>query len=140
MFASRITKVVALPSDPAVSVTIRKLSALQIRAAQTAMRIESARNLKDMGGAEFAAAMKALRADEPAVEAATTRDALDSHDLLTVLLSGVRSWTAPEPVTAETLADLDDAEWLARQILDMSVPPARSEADEKNAGSASSAP
>lgn len=151
MFASKITKVVVLPSAPDVSVTIRKLSALQLKAAVTADRIKDSKRMAAQFGDQLPAVMEAqIRLNHESEKAkaeavargeaqltAAVSDPLDTHDLLTVLVSGVRAWTAPEAVNADTLSDLEDAEWLAREILALSLPSARSEADEKNAGSAS---
>lgn len=141
MFASRITKVVALPSDPSVSVTIRKLSFLQQRGAQQISQQESARNLIAMGGAafmdEWAKFSKPDPAAAPVVEA--PRDPLLTHDLLTVLVSGVAAWSVAASVNKETLADLgqDDAEFLAREILALSAP--RTEAERGNGSAPSTA-
>lgn len=134
MFSSKITKPVPLPSDPSVTVTIRKLSWLQRQEARKVSQRESVKELADMGGP---AAMKAFM-DTPAdaVKAAPVApDPFLLHDTMTVLVAGVKAWTCDEPVSRETLSDLgeDDAEGLARAILALSLPSPTLEADRKNA-------
>lgn len=146
MFASRTTKEVALPSDPAVTVTLKKLSWLQREDARKQSQQASSRDLVSMGGAEFMRVIKEMEQgsaapspDAPAdVAAVVPVDPLDkalaTHDMLTVLVCGIKAWTAPEPVSKALIADLepDDAEFLAREILRLSLPSATAEADRKN--------
>ena len=139
MFASRIRQTLSLPSDPSVNVTVSALGQLQVDAARRASKITSARDLQEMGGAAFAAAMRELQAGQSTAGAPSAEpDVLDQYDLLTVLVSGVKSWTAPEPVTRETLGDLTpaDAAHLGRAILAMTWT-RESEADRKNGSSPS---
>jgi len=158
MFASRTTKDVALPSDPAVTVTIKKLSWLQREDARKQSQQASSRDLVSMGGAEFLRVIKEMEqggapvsaavgettdptdrgvvADVSAVVPADPIDkALATHDMLTVLVCGIKAWSDPAPVNKASIADLepDDAEFLAREILRLSLPSATAEADRKNA-------
>lgn len=163
MFASRVRKTVTLPSDQTVSVVICKLSWLQRQDARRQCQHASSRDLVSMGGAEFmrviremeqptAAVPSAPAAEVPAAETAAPVDvetlakavapkdpielALATHDWLTVLVCGVKEWTAPDAViTKATLGDLDDedAEFLVREILTLSLPSAQLETDRKNA-------
>jgi len=140
MFASRVTKPLALPSDPSVTVTIRKLSWLQRQDAKKQSSRASVATLKDMGPemvAHFTAAEKlavdAAKADATAAE--SVGDPLATHDMLTVLICGVKAWSVPEAVNRESLSDLDpeDAEFLARAILSLSITPAAvAEVEQKN--------
>ena len=134
MFASRITKDVPLPSDPSVLVTIKKLNWLSRKAAQQASQREAAKGLVEMGGAAFLREMEALAADKKEANEEARKDPYLTHDPLTVLVNGVKAWTASEPVNKETLSDLDeaDAEFLAREILALSIP-TRTEDEAKNA-------
>lgn len=141
MFASKHTNTVQLPSDPSVAVTIRRLSWLQRQDARKVSQQKSAKDIAAMG-ADVLAYFKAVEEEErkrkeAAGEAAAPApvDPLATHDMLTVLVCGVKSWTADEPVNAQTVADLeeDDAEFLARQILGMTPGVAQTEADRKNA-------
>lgn len=137
MFASRITKDVSLPSDPSVLVTIRKLSWLQRKSARHKSQVESAQGLREMGGPAFMREISAIAEDGKVsvaeIQKKAEADPLNTHDLHTVLICGVQCWKDPTPVTAETLGDLDeaDAEFLAREILALSMP-ARTEEQEKN--------
>lgn len=138
MFASKITDTVPLPSDPSVAVTVRKLSWLQRQDAQRESQKRSRQDIRDVGGIEeFKKLLSAVQSDEAEAPAAAPAepDLLATHDLLTVLVCGVKSWSVAEPVNKDTLSDLDseDAEFLARRILKMSVPSATLEADRKNA-------
>jgi len=137
MFASRITKDVPLPSDPSVTVTIRKLSWLQRQDAQRVSQAASSKALVEMGGAAVLDEMRkmsALSGDDAPVSAGPA-DPFLTHDTLTVLVCGVKAWTVDAEITKETLSDLgpEDAEGLAREILALSVPSPTREADQKNA-------
>lgn len=135
MFSSKITKPVPLPSDPSVTVTIRKLSWLQRQEARKVSQRESVKALAEMGGP---AAMKAFMeptGGETVKAEPAAPDQFLLHDTMSVLVAGVKSWTCDEPVSRETLADLseEDAEGLARAILALSLPSPTLEADRKNA-------
>ncbi len=145
---ARRTETTRRPSDGAV-VTIRQLSWLQLRAARQLSQQESARNLVAMGGAEFARAFAEMRAMTPAVAVQTdagatspaptaetpapagvapvAADALDGHDLFTVLLGGLPDY---DKARIEDL-DEDDAVFLGRAILGLTPKP-RTEDEEKN--------
>lgn len=144
MFASRVTKEIPLPSDPAVTVTIRKLSGLQLKSARQLSKQENTRDVIASGGAEFMRAVQDLNDDPAALAAAAAaaaeQDPLEQHDLLTVLVCGVKAWTAPEPVERAFLEDLgdEDATGLAAAILALSIR-RRTEAEEKNARGPSTA-
>lgn len=96
-------------------------------------------DIKDIGGIDEYKKLMSAVVDEPPKDAAPTEptpvDPLATHDMLTVLVCGVTSWTADDPINKETLGDLvpDDAEFLARQILGMNPNAAKAEADRKNA-------
>jgi len=123
-----------LPSDPSVTVTIRKLSWKQQEEAQRVSQRQSRVDIKDMGGIdEFRKLMAAITTDEtPTVK--TAPDPLATHDKWTVLVCGVKSWTSPEAVTPEALDQLstEDAEGLARAVLDLTMPSPTLETDRKN--------
>ncbi len=140
MFASKHTQVVNLPSDPSVAVTIRRLSWLQRQDARKVSQQTSAKDIASMGAdvlayfrtMEEAEQQRKVAAGEAIAPAPV--DPLATHDMLTVLVCGVKSWSVEVPVSKETLADLeaDDAEFLARQILGMTPGVAQTEADRKN--------
>lgn len=134
MFASKVTSTVTTPSG--VEVVIRKLSWLQRQEAQKAMQRQSRKDIQELGGVEEFKKLFAAETSEPApaAEPSGPPDPLLTHDPLTVLVNGVKSWAVPEPVNKATLADLDeaDAEFLARSILALSQPSPTLEADRKN--------
>lgn len=136
MFASRTTETFPLPSDPAIAITVRKLSWLQRQDARRQSVQASARDLMGMGGAEMLKQFKALETDEPkgAPVPAAPVDPLATHDMLTVLVCGIVAWGVPEPITKDTVSDLDpdDAECIARKILNLSLPKVATETDRKN--------
>ena len=136
MFASKVTQDVPLVSDPSITVTVRKLSWLQLKSARQASVRESAKGLADMGGATFVREMRELNAtaDHNDTDDTATPDPLTQYDMHTVLVCGVRAWTSPAAVTPEALDDLElsDAEGLARAILALSLP-TRTEAEQGNA-------
>jgi hypothetical protein len=119
MLASKFTKTVTLPTDPTVTVTIKRLGFLQKQAAQKASQRKAMADLREIGGAEFVKELNELKATDPVAVETGIKDPLVTHDTLTVLIGGVAAWSAPDAVTKETLEQLDelDAEFLAREIL-----------------------
>ena len=107
MFASRITKEVRIGKD---TVTIRALSGRAKERAQQATMTRAASMLAQVGGAD------AVRS------APSERDPASAFDQQTVLREGIISWTADEPVTDETVGDLETeaADSLCREILILS--------------------
>ena len=134
MFASKVTREVTLPSDPAVTVTIGKLSWLQRRDAATASQRASMKALAEMGGMAALNSLSDPNAPKAEPAAPVAADPFLLHDTLTVLVCGVKAWTADAPINKDTLSDLleEDAEYLARNILADSMPKATLEADRKN--------
>jgi hypothetical protein len=136
---ARKTDKVTLPVCGATA-EIRQLSWLQLRASRTASQQESARGLVAMGGAEFMATLKAITAEKARADGDTDApaekavpDLLAGHDLMTVLVGGAPGYSRAQ------IEDLDeaDAEFLGRAIL--ALTPKRTEDEEKNAASPSTA-
>jgi NADPH:quinone reductase-like Zn-dependent oxidoreductase len=147
LFARDQIKTVPLPSDPSVQVTIQKLSWIQRKSAQQAAQLTNAKNYRqyvETVGDEFVDKALAKKAADEAAAAADSENAsakpeapadpLVSHDQLTVLVCGIQSWTAGADVTRDNLEQLsdEDAEFLAREILAWTLPPAVTEEQEKN--------
>lgn len=116
-------------------VPIRQLSWLQLRASRQIAQQESARHLVAMGGAEFLDAWAAMQArkggpeaDPQAPVAVGAPDLLAGHDLLTVLVGGIPSFTMDQ------IESLDEPapEVLGRAILALTPAP-RTEEQEGNA-------
>lgn len=149
MFASDITASVPITSSTLgeVAVTIRKLSGRALRQAAEArsdadevrmlrtsrMFREAGLSLADMV-AEKAAPAKG-DGDAPAQSAPPAPAPLSieqlqrvryaTFDRTTVLMAGVKSWTADRPVTREAIENLEEhvEDALFRAIVDLSLPP-----------------
>lgn len=139
-FASRHTEIVSLPSDPTESVTIRRLSGRALEQARQASQEASIAALKRMGGADFQRELAALgdATQTAALVAQAQADPLSGLDRYVVLQKGVVAWTYADPPTPDALDDLSEeaADYLARKIVDITLP-ARDAAARKN-GSGSS--
>jgi hypothetical protein len=139
MTTSRLTRTLPLPSDPSVSVTIRALSWLQTRAARQAALKQSVDDLKGLGGPAFlkdlSSALGIGKAESTEDASALEADPLATHDPITVLVSGLQTWTKPEPLTREVIEDFEevDVEGLARAILALKRSAVGLEEPEKNA-------
>lgn len=152
MFASKVTKDVTLPSDPSITVTIRKLSWLQREDAENKAQYGMAKQLAAMGGVDafqqYQQIVAGVSKDNTAPDAAASAVELSdvqqersrlshlmaTHDALTVLVCGVVSWTATPAPSKDTLSDLgpEDASYLARVILALTIPPPPTETERKN--------
>jgi len=119
MFASRITGTVQVGD---VVVTIAKLSWKKLREASeanTENQLATARAV----GPEMMRAFREM-GETAKDEAAKPGDRYKGYDREKVLLAGIRSWTAPEKVTPDTVGDLETAaaDEIFRAIIDLSVP------------------
>ena len=121
MFASRITKEIQPPTDPAYTVTIRQLSGRAKARCQEAVITRAASLVERSGGAKAFAAIQDL-GGEREVREAVERDPSQSYDQATVLVEGIVSWTAAEDVTPEQIDDLEPetSDLLFREILRLS--------------------
>ncbi len=125
MFASLTTATLALPFDPGETVTIRKLTGLEIERAQAAHArgMAAGRGWANRFRAEIA---KGIATDTQMREAIA--DPLLGYDRST-LLAGLTGWSyrddgKPKPVTLEAKADLEDdpLEFIATAILRLTKP------------------
>ena len=121
MFASRITKEIETPTDPAYTVTIRQLSGRAKARCQEAVISRAAGLVERIGGAQAFAEIQKL-GGEREVREAVDRDPAQSYDQPTVLVEGIVSWTATEDVTPEQIDDLEPetSDLLFREILRLS--------------------
>ena len=131
MFASRITKEVRIGED---TVTIRALSGRAKERAQQATMTRAAGMLAQVGGAAVMAEITKLGGEDAVRSAPSERDPASAFDQQTVLREGIISWPADEPVTDETVGDLETeaADLLCREILILSRI-ALTDADKKTA-------
>jgi len=123
MFASKITLTLDIPVEGAepVTVTIQKLPRRALDAARLAKQRQIAGVAKDMG-AEMVQAYEARNADK-AEDLDKTR--FGGYDVETVLVNGIREWTADVSV-ATGVPDLDEdaSTTLFEAIIVLSVPTA----------------
>ena len=129
IFASYVSKVVALPFDPPNEVTIQKLSGKHLAAARQAQIAASFEQVRTMGGAaafqnDLAAIGESVSTAIAAEQAARKADPMRQYDRGTLLAHGIKAWTYTEAITPATLDDLDEqaADFLAREILALTMP------------------
>ncbi len=125
MFASKITQVLSIPivGQEPVSVTIQKLSRRALDAARLAKQRQIASVAKDMG-AEMVQAYEARNAKDDATKVLDPEKArFTGFDVETVLVNGIREWTADVSVAAG-VPDLDEdaSQVLFEAIIVLSVP------------------
>lgn len=125
MFASKITQTLDIPvagAEP-VTVTIQKLARRALDAARLAKQRQIASVAKDMG-AEMVQAYEARNAKDAAAKVLDPAEArFNGYDVETVLVNGIREWTADISVAAG-VPDLDEdsSEIIFRAIITLSVP------------------
>src|SRR4029450_4560149 len=126
IFASYVTRTVALPFDEPHTVTIQKLSGKALAAARQAQVAASMDFVKAMGGAASGRELAPLgRPDTIAAEVEKAQtDPARQYDRPMVLAKGVTAWTYPESPTPALLDDLDEqaADFLFHAILDLTLP------------------
>jgi hypothetical protein len=133
IFASYVTKIVPLPFDDGQTVTIQKLSGKALAACRQASIATSVEFVRSMGGAAFGRELAAVKAAADGAELAGAdgngSDPLRRYDRSLVLAKGVKAWTYSEPLTPEAIDDLDEqaADFLAREILALTLPPVPAE-------------
>ena len=122
MFSSRVTKPIKTPTKPQYTVTIRQLSGRAKERCQQATLAKAADMMQRVGGAAVFDQIRQMGGEDKVREQVEDHDPTAAYDRDQVLLDGVVSWTADEPVTADTLADLEDptSDLLFREILRLS--------------------
>ena len=122
MFSSRVTKAIKTPTKPQYTVTIRQLSGRAKERCQQATLAKAADMMQRVGGAAVFDQIRQMGGEDKVREQGEDHAPTAAYDRDQVLLDGVVSWTADEPVTADTLADLEDptSDLLFREILRLS--------------------
>ena len=122
MFSSRVTKAIKTPTKPQYTVTIRQLSGRAKERCQQATLAKAADMMQRVGGAAVFDQIRQMGGEDKVREQVEDHDPTAAYDRDQVLLDGVVSWTADAPVTADTLADLEDptSDLLFREILQLS--------------------
>ena len=126
IFASRTTKVIELPFDVPNTVTLQKLAGRHLQKAHDANLQESVDSLKRMGGPAFQRELAGMGdAAERAKQVAEHQaDPMNGYDPYVLMQCGIKAWSYPEPVTPESIEDLDEeaVAFLSREILKLSKP------------------
>jgi hypothetical protein len=130
VFCSLVTETVPVGDE---TVTIRKLTPSNLRAAQKANQRRSLEELHDMGGPAFLKELRSLNVSEADVEEATETDPLLLYDRTVLLEKGLVSWTFEREMNADAYEDLDEEthDQLARAILRLAKPSLFQSTDEQ---------
>lgn len=122
IFASLVTTVLDVPNDQGQSITIRKLAPkhLTLAISQSTQTDQAARVMMgflERGGAKADSGIELVRRE-------VNKDPLLLFDRVTLIESGVVSWTYEQERCPSTYEDLDEATqtWLAREILRLAKP------------------
>ena len=126
MLTSGVVRRVELPHEPGQWVEVRQLSGSQLERAREARSLRAIEIARAMGPELLGAQIST----EDRAAAVAVRDPLNDYDRTMLLLAGITAWSYQEPVSPDSIADLDDEtmELIARELL----PPDRSEAARKN--------
>jgi hypothetical protein len=119
MFAAKITKTFDYDGG---SITVRKLSALQLEECSTARQFAVSRNVKAMGP-EILTALRAASSANPTPKVEETPEQRwTSYDRMTAIRLGVTAWSFG-PVSDELVDDLDEnaVETIFREVMTLSV-------------------
>jgi hypothetical protein len=127
IFASRIQQTIDVPDDPPHTVTIRKLAGRHVERVRQAQQFASVAAVMKVGGpAEFRKyAPIAADADQVAEARRDPAQLYSSESARSLILEkGITAWSYDDPVTPETIGDLDieRREWLLHAILDLTFP------------------
>lgn len=114
---------VEVPHEPGEWFDLRQLSWADRQAAREARQAASLAQIKALGP-------DLLRDLRSAERSATDDDPANEYDTATILRAAVAAWSYDQPVTAETLGQLDEltAVWVIREALGITA----SETDRKN--------
>jgi hypothetical protein len=126
LFTSKVTKTLTFPAAPDQTVVIRKLAPKHLAKAARAAQARMLEDVEAMGGADVIKKFQgAFKTDEPKAEPdESPADPLAGYEPVTLIVSGVTSWTLEEPLTPEWIDQLDGdtQEWLAREVLRLAKP------------------
>lgn len=136
MFASQITDTVTL-TNGTDTVVIKKLSGKSQRAAEAEKQRIELTKLASIGAGliDIQNALRKGLAENGGADGvikAMEADPFQKYDIDTLLEKGIASWSRPEKVTPENIADLEreDSDLLARRIFELFRP--KTEAERKN--------
>lgn len=103
-----------IPHEPGEWVSIRRLTRRELETAREVSGRKGREQIREMGVDLFA-----VLQEHQGPSGERKRDPFVDYDLDTILRAGVVGWSYDEPVTDETLSELDavTAEWAGREIL-----------------------
>ncbi len=129
VFASEVKKDVLVEG---VTVTVRKLSGRSLEKAAEARQIALGATVRSFGSDLIKTFRETKREETPEAQKAAR---YAGYDRSAVLVAGVASWDFERKLNPEAIDDLEEsaAEFLFREILELSLPPAEvaAEAEKK---------
>jgi hypothetical protein len=122
VLASKITKVLELPGDAGLSVTIRALNNRMLGEAMQAAQAAAVRSFRDLGGSALVKELQTLSGET--IATARAKDPLTTVDLDLVLEKGVVGWNLDEEFEREKVHDFEPAtaELIGREIMRLTRP------------------
>jgi hypothetical protein len=116
MITRGVTERREIPHEPGEWFEIKLLSWQELEHARDTRSRKSLANIRDMGQEVYGAIQQAAA---NAAAAPADRNIEDNYDRMALLTTGVVGWSYPEPVSAETLGQLDEdtARWAMQNIL-----------------------
>lgn len=125
-FASQVEKTLEIPFDLPHEVTIKKLPGRHLQKAKDVFLAGLVEGVQSRGGAKVQKEMQELWHDPDSKKTIEKiqADPLNGYDRYTIVEHGLVRWTYREPVSLESINDLDDeaVDWLAREILRLTKP------------------
>jgi hypothetical protein len=120
VFTSRVTKDIPVGDQ---TVVIRKLAPRHLEKAAKEAQRKSLDDFKAMGGAAFLKEWQDVTEKKPDAPDVAP-DPMHGYDAVTLLESGIVSWSFEEAVTRESFEDLDadTLDLLSREVLKLSKP------------------
>src|SRR4030095_3750994 len=110
MITKGVTERREIPHEPGEWFEIKLLSWQELEHARDTRSRKSLANIRDMGQEVYGAIQQAAT---NAAAAPVDRTIEDNYDRMALLIAGVVGWSYPEPVSVETLGQLDEttAHW-----------------------------
>lgn len=116
---TRMTRKIELPHEPGQWVEIRPLSWRKLQDARDSRVRELAKQMQSLGRDVLDALPKGDRSEAPSAEQETPASLLNAYSLGALLRAGIVAWSYDEPVSGETIDELDEqtAQLIARELV-----------------------
>lgn len=116
MITRGVTERREIPHEPGEFFEIKLLSWQELEHARDTRSRKSLANIRDMGQEVYGAIQ---RAAENATATPVDRTIEDNYDRMALLTAGIAGWSYAEPVSADTLGQLDEttAHWAMTAVL-----------------------